>query len=268
MTFAGRAMRFAFTVAVIAAPFANVDAAPKNTAKPAAPTLTCKLSAKDGLTYTVIKAGKGAKPDANARVTVNYKGVLKSDGSEFDSGQAAKFKVSGVIPGFSQGLQLMQVGGKYRLCIPAAIAYGDREIGTIPANSDLVFDVDLISFETLPPKPIIPAEARACNEKTASGLSYAIEKPGTGPTPTANDVVLIDMTIFNPASGAILARREWERMAMAETAAPFSEAFGLMPVGSTYRFCMPARDNGNGESNPPVTFRIDLLGIRPAIIDE
>ncbi len=245
---------------VLALPTPVHAAEPK---KPAKPVLSCKLKGADGLTYTVIKPGKGDKPGANARVAVNYRGMLQSNGTEFDSGNGAKFKISGVIKGFGQGLQLMQPGGKYRICIPAAIAYGDQETGSIPANSNLVFEVDLLSFETLPPKPIIPAEARTCNAKTASGLNYAIEKAGTGQKPTADDMVLVDMTAIDPITGEIMMRREWERLPMAQTAAPFNEGFALMPEGSAYRFCMAARQGENGESNPAVTFRIDMLAIRP-----
>jgi FKBP-type peptidyl-prolyl cis-trans isomerase len=268
ITNTGRAMRFAIAAALIAAPSSHISAAPKKPAKPAPPVLTCKLTAKDGLTYTVIKPGKGEKPGANAKVTVDYRGMLKSDGTEFDAGKAAKFKVGGVIPGFAQGLQLMQPGGKYRLCIPAAIGYGENGTGPIPPNADLVFEVDLISFETPPPKPIIPAEARACNQKTASGLNYAIEKPGSGSNPTAKDVILIDMTAFNPATGEILGRNDWEKVPMASSAAPFTEAFTMMAQGATYRFCMAEVKEENGENRPAVTFRIDLLGVRPAPVED
>jgi FKBP-type peptidyl-prolyl cis-trans isomerase FkpA len=144
-------------------------AAPK---APAKPVLTCKTKAAEGLTYTVLKASKGAKPTDDARVVVNYRGFLKSDGSEFDSGEGAKFRVTGVIPGFSQGLKLMAPGSKYRLCIPSAIGYGEEGSGPIPANADLVFEVELLSFETLPPKPAVPADARACDKTTATGLMW------------------------------------------------------------------------------------------------
>jgi FKBP-type peptidyl-prolyl cis-trans isomerase len=267
MTNTGRAMRFAIAAALIAAPSTHVSAAPKKPAKPA-PVLTCKLTAKDGLTYTVIKPGKGEKPGANAKVNVNYRGMLKSDGSEFDAGKATKFKVGGVIPGFAQGLQLMQPGGKYRLCIPAALGYGESGTGPIPANADLVFEVDLISFETPPPKPVIPVQARACDQKTASGLNYAIEKPGSGAKPTVSDVILIDMTAFNPSTGEVLGRNDWEKVPMASAAGPFAEAFAMMAQGATYRFCMAEQKEENGAGKPAVTFRIDLLGVRPAPVED
>ena len=143
-------------------------AAPKP-AKAKPPTLTCKTAAADGLTYTVIKAGKGDRPGADSKVKVNYKGMLTANGSEFDAGQGAEFKVGGVIPGFAQGLQLMQPGGSYRLCIPSKLGYGEAGTGPIPANADLVFEVDLLSFTTPPPKPVIPVAERACNQDHGIG---------------------------------------------------------------------------------------------------
>jgi FKBP-type peptidyl-prolyl cis-trans isomerase len=83
----------------------------------------------------VIKAGKGEKPGPDdSKVEVNYSGRLASDGSEFDSGEGAKFKVSGVIPGFAQGLKLMQPGGKYRLCIPFRAGLWPRRQRSDPAQ--------------------------------------------------------------------------------------------------------------------------------------
>ncbi len=158
--------------------FANTAIAAEPTA--AKPVLTCKIKTAEGLSYTVIKAGAGEKPGADARVEVNYSGRLASDGSEFDAGQGAKFKIGGVIPGFAQGLKLMQPGGKYRLCIPAALGYGAEGSGPIPANSDLVFEVELLSFTTPPPKPVIAPADRTCNQTTASGLGYAVMKAAQG----------------------------------------------------------------------------------------
>jgi FKBP-type peptidyl-prolyl cis-trans isomerase len=97
-----------------------------------------------GLQYRVIKPGTGATPKAADAVTVHYRGTLV-DGSEFDSsygrGQPISFPLSGVIKGWTEGLQLMQVGGKYELAIPAALAYGER--GPL-ANQVLLFEIELL----------------------------------------------------------------------------------------------------------------------------
>ncbi|MCW1383965.1 FKBP-type peptidyl-prolyl cis-trans isomerase [Novosphingobium sp. KCTC 2891] len=107
-----------------------------------------------GLVVDTIKAGQGASPTAADVVLINYAGHLPN-GKEFDHGERVAMPVEGVIPGFSQGLQKMQRGGKYRLEIPAAMAYGAQEQKNqttgevvIPANSDLVFDVELVDFKS------------------------------------------------------------------------------------------------------------------------
>jgi FKBP-type peptidyl-prolyl cis-trans isomerase len=77
-------------------------------------------------------------------VTVNYRGSL-IDGSEFDSGEAVSFPLDRVIPGWTEGLQLMKEGAKYRFFIPADLAYGERGAGGgIPPNAALVFEVELV----------------------------------------------------------------------------------------------------------------------------
>jgi FKBP-type peptidyl-prolyl cis-trans isomerase FkpA len=107
-----------------------------------------------GLVVETLTAGEGPSPALTDVVLVNYVGHLPS-GKEFDKGQKVAMPVEGVIPGFSQGLQKMQRKGKYKLIIPAALAYGAQEQKNqstgevvIPANSDLVFDVELVDFKS------------------------------------------------------------------------------------------------------------------------
>ena len=101
-----------------------------------------------GLQYEVLRAGTGAKPTKDQSVEVHYHGTL-IDGTVFDSsvqrGETISFPVTGVIPGWVEALQLMQVGSKWKLTIPADLAYGNRAQGAIPAGSVLVFEVELIS---------------------------------------------------------------------------------------------------------------------------
>ena len=105
-----------------------------------------------GLQYKVIKAGIGKKPKLNDQVTTNYRGTL-IDGTEFDSsykrGQPATFQVSGVIPGWSEALQLMEQGAKWQLFIPSNLAYGERGAagGLIGPNATLIFETELISIQ-------------------------------------------------------------------------------------------------------------------------
>ncbi len=96
------------------------------------------------------KVGTGAAVTASSTVTVQYVGALASDGTIFDSsldtGQPATFGLSQVIPGWSDGLQGMKVGGFRRLFIPAQYGYGSQGVNGIPPNSDLVFDVTLLAI--------------------------------------------------------------------------------------------------------------------------
>lgn len=97
---------------------------------------------ESGLSYKVIKQGTGAKPTEKAKVI--YTGKL-IDGTEFDSskGNAVDFNLNQVIPGFSEGLKMMPAGSKYILYIPASLGYGDREAGSIPPGSTLIFEVEI-----------------------------------------------------------------------------------------------------------------------------
>ena len=104
-----------------------------------------------GLQYKVLQEGKGATPTADNTVEVHYKGTLVN-GTEFDSsykrGQTATFPVSGVIPGWTEGLQLMKEGGKYQLFVPPNLASGERGAGRdIGPNATLIFEVELISVK-------------------------------------------------------------------------------------------------------------------------
>jgi FKBP-type peptidyl-prolyl cis-trans isomerase FklB len=103
----------------------------------------------DGLEYKILKAGEGKKPDGDDTVTCNYRGTL-IDGTEFDSSDKhngpASFNVKGVIPGWTEALQLMPVGSKWQLFLPSQLAYGERGAGDIPPNSTLIFEVELLSI--------------------------------------------------------------------------------------------------------------------------
>jgi len=114
---------------------------------PAAQRL-CTARTPSGLGYTMLRAGAGAKPAADATVLVNYIGYLAATGAVFDQNMQTPMPVGEVIPGFSQGLQMLAKGGIVRLCIPASLGYGAQASGPIPANSDLVFQVELVDFRT------------------------------------------------------------------------------------------------------------------------
>ncbi len=117
-----------------------------------------------GLQYEVVKQGTGPKPKATDVVKVDYTGT-KIDGTKFDSsvdrGQPATFPLNQVVPGWTEGLQLMPVGSEYKFYIPSKLGYGERGPGPIGANATLIFDVKLIGIE--PPA----AEAKPGDAKPA-----------------------------------------------------------------------------------------------------
>ncbi len=125
----------------------NVEAGEKfladNKSKPGVKTTP------SGLQYEVITEGTGPKPTLSDTVTVNYIGTL-INGTEFDNsykrGQPISFPVGGVIKGWTEALQLMPVGSKYKLYIPQELAYGTNDVGNIPAGSVLVFEVELLKL--------------------------------------------------------------------------------------------------------------------------
>jgi FKBP-type peptidyl-prolyl cis-trans isomerase len=125
-----------------------------NKSKPGVVTLP------DGLQYTILTEGTGTMPGASDVVSVNYRGTL-TDGTEFDSsykrGQPAQFPVNGVIRGWTEALQLMKTGSKWKLFIPSELAYGENGQRTIPPNSVLVFEVELLSMQP-GAQPAAPAQ--------------------------------------------------------------------------------------------------------------
>ena len=105
---------------------------------------------ESGLLYKVLTSADGEKPAETDTVEVHYVGTL-TDGTKFDSSydrnQTATFPLNRVIPGWTEGVQLMPVGSKFKFVIPPELAYGNQDTPTIPANSTLVFEVELVSID-------------------------------------------------------------------------------------------------------------------------
>lgn len=123
-----------------------------------------------GLQYRILSEGKGDSPKATDQVKTHYRGKL-IDGTEFDSsyarGEPVTFPVNGVIPGWTEALQMMKPGSKWELFIPSNLAYGEQGIGdVIPPNSVLTFEVELISVEASEPAANLSTDKKA--QKTSS----------------------------------------------------------------------------------------------------
>jgi FKBP-type peptidyl-prolyl cis-trans isomerase len=135
-----------------------------------------------GLQYEVEKEGTGPKPKATDTVKVNYLGT-KIDGTKFDSSydrnQPATFPLNGVIKGWTEGMQLMSVGSKYKFFIPAELAYGENGPGPIGPNATLIFEVELLDIEKPSDKPA--AEAAKPGAKPAMDAAKPAAKPAVKP---------------------------------------------------------------------------------------
>jgi FKBP-type peptidyl-prolyl cis-trans isomerase len=140
-----------------------------------------------GLQYKVIAEGQGTSPKETDTVEVNYRGTL-IDGKEFDSsykrGKPATFPVNRVIKGWTEGLQLMKPGAKYKFYIPADLAYGERGAGgEIGPNSTLIFDVELLAVK---PTATPPAPQPGMTKPGATPMHPMVTpKSGASPSPTA-----------------------------------------------------------------------------------
>jgi FKBP-type peptidyl-prolyl cis-trans isomerase FkpA len=109
------------------------------------------VKTNSGMVYQSLKEGKGKSPNASSTVEVNYRGTL-TNGKEFDSSykrnQSISFPLSGVIPCWTEGVQLMKVGGKAKLVCPPELAYGARGAGRdVPPNATLIFEVELLNIK-------------------------------------------------------------------------------------------------------------------------
>ena len=142
-----------------------------------------------GLQYKILKEGSGPKPTSTDSVVCNYKGTL-INGTEFDSsykrGEPATFPVTGVIKGWTEALQLMPVGSKWQLFVPADLGYGPRGTpgGPIGPNATLIFEVELMSIKEKPPAPDRVPPPAAAPEKTPAGATSSPTPASPTPAPT------------------------------------------------------------------------------------
>jgi FKBP-type peptidyl-prolyl cis-trans isomerase len=153
-----------------------------------------------GLEYGFLKkGGDEAPPRAADQVRVHYTGWL-TDGTKFDSsrdrGEPTEFYLNGVIAGWTEGLQLMAPGARCKFVIPAALAYGERGRPSIPPNSTLVFDVELLAVTKRMPV-LRPAKPDA-QKTTASGLKWEEVKAGSGNPIGAEDGVALRYAVWKP----------------------------------------------------------------------
>jgi peptidylprolyl isomerase len=226
-----------------------------------------------GLCTRVLAAGTGEEhPDAWDKVTVHYSGWT-TDGEMFDSsvsrGQPASFPLNRVIPGWTEGLQLMVVGEKRRLWIPVELAYNNRP--GRPAGM-LVFDVELLGIEDMPEPPEPPpvpedvAGPPADAEKTASGLASKVLQPGTGSEhPSAKSTVTVHYsgwTTDGEMFDSSVIRGQPASFPLNRVIPGWTEGVQLMVVGEKRRMWIPEELAYKGAPGAPqgmLVFDVELI---------
>jgi FKBP-type peptidyl-prolyl cis-trans isomerase len=259
-------MRLSLTLALIlAAAIASAQIPPPPDV--AAPPADAQRTAS-GLATKIITPGTGkTHPGKTDIVTVHYTGWT-TDGKMFDSsyarGEKATFPLDRVIPGWTEGVQLMVVGEKRRMWIPEDLAYkGQRD-----PKGMLVFDVELFKFAESPltPPPDVKA-APADAKKTSSGLAYKVLRPGTGTVhPGPGTQVTVDYSGWT-ADGKLfdssITRGEASTFSLAGVIPGWSEAVQLMVIGEKARFWIPEELAYQGRQPPygTLVFDVELLAM-------
>jgi FKBP-type peptidyl-prolyl cis-trans isomerase len=217
-----------------------------------------------GLKYSVLKGGgEGASPAPQDTVLVHYTGWL-TDGTEFDSsrrrGEPISFGVTQVIAGWTEGLQLMKAGERFKFTIPSDLAYGPQGRPSIPPNSILIFDVELIEVISLPK---FRAGDPTAQKTTASGIKWEVVVPGEGARPADDDIVDLKFAIWTPTGqlqecteqGGGTLKFPLDGQAPLEF---LTEAATLLRVGDRIRLEVPAAMMGEG--SPPSVWELELMG--------
>ena len=241
------------------------------------------ITTASGLQYEVLQQGTGEKPTAADTFVCHYRGTLL-DGTEFDAsykrGEPLQMPVTAVIPGWTEGLQLMPVGSKYKFYIPYQLGYGVTGQGAIPGGATLVFEVELLDVKKTRPNPVLEASRNFLEQNklrpevktTASGLQYEVIREGTGPKMAALDTfvchyrgTLVDGTEFDASYN----RGQPLIMPANQVIRGWTEGLQLMPVGSKYKFYIPSdlgygpRGYGPIPGGAAIIFEVELLEIRP-----
>ena len=235
-----------------------------------------------GLQFEVLKEGSGSKPTGENTVKVHYTGY-SIDGKKFESsldqGKPIEFPLNQVIKGWTEGLQLMSKGSKYKFYIPTELAYDQNPQpgGPILPGSTLIFEVELIDFKEsekqIGTKFLEQNKKKSGVKVTSSGLQYEVVKQGTGKKPTASNTVkvhytgtLIDGTKFDSS----VDRGTPAEFRLDQVIAGWTEGLQLMAVGSKFKFYIPSelaygdnpREGGPIQPGSTLIFDVELLDIK------
>ena len=229
-----------------------------------------------GLKYRCLQAGSGNSPSATSKVNVHYSGWMVQNGEMFDSsvvrGEPISFGLDQVIPGWTEGLQLMKVGEKARLWIPGNLAYGETPSQPGYPYGTLVFDVELLSFEEPPAPPPVPEDLKAPPSDvtvTASGLKYRCLQAGSGNSPSATSKVHVHYSGWMVQNGEMfdssVVRGEPISFGLNQVIPGWTEGLQLMKVGEKARLWIPGNlAYGETPSQPgypygTLVFDVELL---------
>lgn len=233
-----------------------------------------------GLKYKIIEKGTGKKAESGATVTVHYTGTL-TDGKKFDSSkdrnQPYTFKLGSgrVIKGWDEGISLLQVGDKALLTIPAELGYGANAYGPIPANSTLIFEVELLDVK----EPIKPWDITSKDTlTTASGLKYIIiEKSKNAEAKRAENGKTVEVHYTGFLTNGKVFDSSIERgqpisfpLGQGMVIKGWEEGIALMNVGDKLRLIIPSNlgygeagaGGGNIPPNSTLLFDVELMDVR------
>lgn len=242
------------------------------------------LTTASGLRYVRIvsvKDKKAVQAKAGDRVKVHYTGTL-TNGTKFDSsrdrGEPFEFQLGKgqVIKGWDEGIALLKKGERATLIIPANLGYGQSDMGNIPANSTLIFDVELMEvFPKINAVPFVDAKKKAEPKKTTSGLEYIAVKTNTkGMKADSGKTVevhytgyLVDGTIFD--SSVERGQTFSFQLGVQPLIPGWVEGIKMMRTGEKYRFILPPSlaygDRGAGNVIPPnskLIFDVELISVK------
>jgi peptidylprolyl isomerase len=237
------------------------------------------IETASGLKYIIVEQGSGEAPQAGELVQVHYTGTLE-DGTKFDSsldrGEPFQFPLGmgRVIPGWDEGLALLNVGGKAKLIIPPELAYGEQGAGgVIPPNATLIFDVELVGIQPGPPEA--PTEVDASDlVTTESGLQYYDFEEGSGDSPEEGQTVSVqytgwleDGTMFD--SSMLRGQPIQFPVGVGQVIPGWDEGVASMKVGGKRQLIIPAElaygEEGAGGVIPPgatLIFEVELVDVQ------
>jgi peptidylprolyl isomerase len=249
------------------------------TTKPIKLKRNVEQTTASGLKIKLTQEGKGAQALPGATVSVHYTGTL-TDGTKFDSsrdrGQPIRFKlgVGQVIQGWDEGIAMMKVGDKAILTIPPSIGYGEHAQGPIPANSTLIFDVELVDVA----EPVKPFDVKGKDTlSTASGLKYIVVENGKADAAkaVAGKTVSVHYTGFLEGGKVFDSSRERGNpiefeLGTGRVIKGWDEGIALMKVGDKMRLVIPS-DLGYGPAgagggiippNATLYFDVELMAVK------